>query len=172
MLEFRQEFVDLKYLFVEIDSTVYYNTNAVASVDSLKTRIINSLETYAKSSDLNSFGSRFKYSKILKIIDDSSAAVTSNITKVIIRRNLDVDVDNFAQYELCFGNKFHNRNRGYNIKSTGFTVDGIRGTCTLQTHMLNEKTGRLIFLDSVTLELLKLLIIMQALSNMTSVKFL
>ena len=140
----RQEFVDLKYLYIEIDTNVYYNTNAVPSVDTLKTRIRNSLETYANSSDLNSFGSRFKYSKILKIIDDSSAAITSNITKVIIRRNLDVDVDNFAQYELCFGNKFHNRNKGYNIKSTGFTVDGIRGTCYFTDTYVDEKIGRLI----------------------------
>jgi uncharacterized protein YukJ len=94
----RQEFIDLKYLYVEIDTNVYYNTNAVANVNNLKTTIRNSLETYASSSDLNSFGSRFKYSKVLKIIDDSSSAVTSNITKVILRRNLDVDTANFAQY--------------------------------------------------------------------------
>ena len=30
----------------------------------------------------------------------------------------------FAQYELCFGNKFHINPEGYNIKSTGFTVGG------------------------------------------------
>ena len=140
----RQEFVDLKYLYVEVDSTVYYNTNAVANVNNLKTTIRNSLETYANSSDLNSFGSRFKYSKVLNIIDDSSSAVTSNITKVIIRRNLDVDTANFAQYELCFGNKFHNRNKGYNVKSTGFTVDGIRGVCYFTDTYIDDKTGRLI----------------------------
>ena len=140
----RQEFIDLKYLYVEIDTNVYYNTNAVANVNNLKTTIRNSLETYASSSDLNSFGSRFKYSKVLKIIDDSSSAVTSNITKVIIRRNLDVDTANFAQYELCYGNKFHNRNKGYNIKSTGFVVDGIRGVCYFTDTYVDEKTGRLI----------------------------
>ena len=140
----RQEFIDLKFLFVEIDTNVYYNTNAVANVNNLKTTIRNSLETYANSSDLNSFGSRFKYSKVLKIIDDSSSAVTSNITKIIIRRNLDVDTANFAQYELCFGNKFHNRNKGYNIKSTGFTVDGIRGVLYFTDTYVDEKTGRLI----------------------------
>ena len=140
----RQEFIDLKFLFVEIDTNVYYNTNAVANVNNLKTTIRNSLEIYANSSDLNSFGSRFKYSKVLKIIDDSSSAVTSNITKIIIRRNLDVDTANFAQYELCFGNKFHNRNKGYNIKSTGFTVDGIRGVLYFTDTYVDEKTGRLI----------------------------
>ena len=139
----RQEFVDLKYLYIELDSTVYYNTNAVTNVNQLKTTIRNSLETYAKSADLNKFGGRFKYSKIMKIIDDSSTAVTSNITKIIIRRNLDVDTNNFGQYELCFGNRFHNRREGYNIKSTGFVVDGIQGTCYFADSYIDDKTGRL-----------------------------
>ena len=140
----RQEFVDLKYLYVELDSTVYYNANSILDVNNLKTNIRNSLETYAKSADLNKFGGRFKYSKILKIIDESSTAVTSNITKVIIRRNLDADTANLAQYELCFGNRFHNRREGYNIKSTGFTVNGVTGTCYFGDQYVNEKTGRLV----------------------------
>jgi len=139
----RQEFVDLKYLYIELDSTVYYNANSVIDVNNLKTNIRSSLETYSKSSDLNKFGGRFKYSKILKIIDESSAAVTSNITKVIIRRNLDADTANFAQYELCFGNRFHNRREGYNIKSTGFTINGVSGTCYFGDQYVDEKTGRL-----------------------------
>ena len=139
----RQEFVDLKYLYIELDSTIYYNSNVVGDVSNLKSSIRNSLETYSKSADLNKFGGRFKYSKIMKIIDDSSTAVTSNITKIIIRRNLDVDTNNFGQYELCFGNRFHNRREGYNIKSTGFVVDGIQGTCYFADSYIDDKTGRL-----------------------------
>ena len=140
----RQEFVDLKYLYVELDSTVYYNANSILDVNNLKTTIRNSLQTYAKSADLNKFGGRFKYSKILKIIDESNNSVTSNITKVIIRRNLDADTANFAQYELCYGNRFHNRREGYNIKSTGFNVNGVNGTCYFGDQYVNEKTGRLV----------------------------
>jgi hypothetical protein len=33
-------------------------------------------------------------------------------------------VNQFAQYELCFGNRFHINPEGFNIKSTGFTVQG------------------------------------------------
>ena len=147
----RQEFVDLKYLYVELDSTVYYNANSILDVNNLKTTIRNSLETYAKSADLNKFGGRFKYSKILKIIDESNNSVTSNITKVIIRRNLDADTANFAQYELCYGNRFHNRREGYNIKSTGFTVNGISGTCYFADQYVDEKTG-ILFIFRLTSE--------------------
>jgi len=137
------QIVDLKYLYVELDSSVYYNTNALLSPADLKTGVVNSLTTYSKSADLNKFGGRFKYSKVQKIIDDTNTAITSNITKVIIRRNLEVDTANFAQYEICYGNQFHAGRRGYNIKSTGFTVDGIVGTLYFGDVWESATTGRL-----------------------------
>ena len=57
--------------------------------------------------NINKFGGRFKYSKIVQLIDRVDNAITSNITKVIMRRDLKALKDQFAQYELCFGNKFH-----------------------------------------------------------------
>jgi hypothetical protein len=56
---------------------------------------------------MNRFGGRFKYSKVLQLIDRVDNAITSNITKVKIRRDMKVLKNQFAQYELCFGNKFH-----------------------------------------------------------------
>ena len=117
-----QKIIDLKILYVEIDSSIYYNSSQVSGVESLKTKVTKSLTDYSTSTDLNKFGGRFKYSKVLQIIDNTDTSISSNITKVIIRRDLKVTIDNFAQYELCFGNKFHYKSEGYNIKSTGFKV--------------------------------------------------
>ena len=119
-----QKIIDLKLLYVEIDSSIYYNYNQVSSVESLKTKVVNSLTEYSKSSDLNTFGGRFKYSKVLQIIDNTDIAITSNITRVRIRRDLKAIINQFAQYELCFGNKFHINRDGFNIKSTGFKISG------------------------------------------------
>ena len=73
---------------------------------------------------MNKFGGRFKYSKIQQVIDATDTAITSNITKIIIRRNLKAALNQFAQYELCYGNQFHVNAAGYNIKSKGFYVSG------------------------------------------------
>ena len=116
----KQEIIDLKVLYVEIDSSIYYNSAQITNVDNLKTTITTSLSDYASSVDLNKFGGRFKYSKILQVIDKVDNAITSNITKIKIRRNLKALLNQFAQYELCFGNKFHINSNGYNIKSSGF----------------------------------------------------
>ena len=59
-----------------------------------------------------------------QLIDRVDNAITSNITKVRIRRDLKALTNQFAQYELCFGNRFHVNSAGMNIKSTGFTVAG------------------------------------------------
>jgi hypothetical protein len=118
-----QKIIDLKVLYVEIDSAVYYNTTQVTNVNDLKARISNTLTTY-RGSNINKFGGRFKYSKICQIIDSVDDAVTSNITRVIIRRNLKSLIDQSAQYELCFGNQFHYNKEGFNIKSTGFKIAG------------------------------------------------
>ena len=119
-----QKILDLKVLYVEVDSFVYYNTSAVEKASDLKSRVIDGLTTYADSNDINKFGGRFKYSKVLNIIDDIDKGITSNITRVTIRRNLKAVLNVFAQYELCFGNKFHINPKGLNIKSTGFKVAG------------------------------------------------
>ena len=123
--------IDLKILYVEVDSSVYYNNTQVSSADSLKTRVLNSLTKYSESLDLNKFGGRFKYSKVLQVIDTTDTAITSNITKVKIRRDLKATLNQFAQYELCFGNQFHVNPTGLNIKSTGFKISGESSTVYL-----------------------------------------
>jgi hypothetical protein len=122
-----QRITDLKVLFVEIDSGVYYNSSQVTNVNALKTKVSSVLNTFAKA-NINQFGGRFKYSKLCQTIDNSDNAITSNITRVVIRRNLKALINQSAQYELCYGNKFHINKDGFNIKSTGFTLAGRTGT--------------------------------------------
>ena len=119
-----QKIVDLKVLYVELDSSVYYNYSQISSTEDLRTSVISSLNTYSNSVDLNKFGGRFKYSKIQQVIDNTDQAITSNITKVRIRRDLKALINRKVQYELCFGNKFHINPQGGNIKSTGFYISG------------------------------------------------
>jgi hypothetical protein len=123
-----QKIIDLKILYVEIDSYVYYNASKVTSASDLQTTTLNSITQYSKSIDLNKFGGRFKYSKVLSVIDGASDAITSNITRVIIRRDMRSQLNRTAQYELCFGNAFRAVASGRNIKSTGFKILGVSDT--------------------------------------------
>lgn len=139
------EIMDLKYLYLELTSNVYYDSNAALSVDATKTRVINNITKYSDSEELNKYGSKFKYSKYQKLIDDSDVSITSNITTVVIRRDLIVTQNRFAQYEICFGNQFHVANTtGYNIKTSGFKVSGLTNTVYIgDTPNQNKQTGSL-----------------------------
>ena len=75
------------------------------------------------------------------MIDDSNQAITSNITSVVMRRDMRAALNSFAEYEICFGNRFYIKNHGhgthggeigFNIKSSGFTVSGIPGVVYLK----------------------------------------
>jgi len=144
------EIVDLKYLFVEVSSSVYYNSNLTISPNDLKTKVINNITSFSRSNELNQFGSRLKYSKLLKIIDDIDPAITSNITKIKIRRDLRASLNTFADYEICFGNPFHlkydttGKRTPFNIKSTSFKVSGITGDLYLSDYPdQNGEKGKL-----------------------------
>ena len=117
------EILDLKYLFVETVSNVYYNVNLAKNVANVATLSKANIDKYAASSELNKYGARFKYSKFLKIIDQSHESISSNITTIQIRRDLRIAVDQFAEYAVDFGNQFHiSSMEGYNIRSTAFKV--------------------------------------------------
>ena len=120
------EILDLKYLYLEADSKIYYNTNLAANGASVSAVVENNANKYAESTELNRYGARFKYSKFLSIIDQSHDAITSNITTISMRRDLRLVLDKISEYSIGFGNQFHIRSMsGYNIKSTGFRIDGI-----------------------------------------------
>ena len=147
------EIVDLKYLYLETNSNVYYNPNLAPSANSVKTQIFSSINTYADSTELNKFGARFKYSQFLNIIDESNQSVTSNITTVMMRRDMRAVLNTFADYEICYGNRFHIAHKaGYNIKSSGFRVSGVTGTVYMADIPTDERIGtiNLFRLDSPT----------------------
>ena len=122
-----QKIIDLKVLYVEIDSAIYYNSSQVSNVNGVKSKVVDVLNTFS-TSNINKFGGRFKYSKLGQIIDGSDSSITSNITRVIIRRNMKCLLNQSAQYELCYGNTFKKNSGGFNIKSKGFTLADQTGT--------------------------------------------
>jgi hypothetical protein len=145
----KPEFVDINVLYVELDTTFYYNASFIGSVSNLTTQVTNSLTSYANSTDLNKFGGRFKYSKALRIIDATNTAITSNITKVKIRRNIGTILDEPTNYYVCFENRFHVDLEGYNIRSSGFYVNGVSDIVYISDVPNSDmSTGRL-FLFSI-----------------------
>lgn len=151
----KPELVDLKYLYIELSSNVYYDRSKVTDIDSLKSNIISTLINYSKSSDINVFGGRFKFSKVNALIDNVNHAVTSNITRIKIRRNLNPVLNTLANYELCYGNAFHVKKNnfsdgnGYNLKSTGFRISQSDDILYLSDTPISATQGSIFFFKLV-----------------------
>jgi len=139
------EILDLKYLFVETNSKVYYNTNLAPSASFVSTKVQRDITKYAESSELNKYGARFKYSKFLKVIDQSHESVTSNITTVEMRRDLRLAVLETAEYAIDFGNQFHIKSmNGFNIRTSAFRVSNINTDVYLyDVPNANGETGQI-----------------------------
>ena len=146
----KPEIIDLKYLYIELDTSVYYNNNATSDATELISSVTRTLTTYSNSADINSFGGRFKYSKIVGLIDDSARGVTSNITRVKMRRDIVPELNTFATYELCYGNAFYDKPNGYGVRSSGFTVSGVDGILYLgDIPTAGTTVGKLVFFKLV-----------------------
>ena len=135
----KQEFLDLMYLYVEYNTTVSYDSGFISDKLNLQSRITSAIENYATSADINSFGGRLKYSKLLSQIDKVDDGITSNITTLVIRRNLVPSYNTLATYEVCYGNKFHADLEGFNVRSSSFKIDGVEGDIYLTDFPNNDQ---------------------------------
>ena len=146
----KQEFIDLKYLFVEYESTVSYDSGFVPDQQQLRSRILSAIESYSKSADINSFGGRLKYSKLVSTIDKVDTGITSNITNIVMKRIMVPEYNKLANYEICYGNQFHADMEGFNVRSSAFKLEGVAGNVYLTDLPYSDgKTGTVKFFTIV-----------------------
>ena len=114
---------DLKYLYIEAQVGVYYNTSRSSGTNSSKTHVLKAIEQYADSTELNKFAGRFKYSRFLAALDQSDPSITSSYALIRMRRNLRPVENAPADYEICFGNSIRvNSDTGYTVSYTHLTL--------------------------------------------------
>ena len=117
------EIVDPSITYVELDSVVYYNQSKTTLNESqIKAEVLNSLSSYKGSSDLEKFNGRFKYSRIVGIIDATNSAITSNETSVTLRKDFIPVLNTVAQYEICYQNVVRSGCTDPSVQSTGFVL--------------------------------------------------
>ena len=129
------EILDPSYLYLDIDSYVYYNSGTTRrTAQQLSEVVKKTINAFGATKDLNRFNGKFKYSKLVSSIDDADPGITSNITRIRMRKNLSVLPNVFASYEVCYGNRISPNS---DIISSGFKITGEDGTFVYYF----EKTG-------------------------------
>jgi hypothetical protein len=122
------EILDPSYLYLDIDSFVYYNSSTTRrTAQQLNEVVKKTINSFGATRDLNRFNGKFKYSKLIGTIDDADPGITSNITRIRMRKNLSVLPNIFASYEVCYGNRI---SPNTDVISSGFKITGEDSTYT------------------------------------------
>ena len=115
--------VDPSILFVELTSKIYYNGEMTDQTTSqIRDKVIGSVQSYLDTSDTEKFNGKFRYSKMIGVIDDADKSINSNLTSITMRKDFYPSLNSTFYYELCFQNAFDVDCDDPILSSTGFRV--------------------------------------------------
>ena len=116
------EIIDPSFLYLEITSFVYYNNNNTRRNSANITNVVRStIQNFGNTADLERFNGKFKYSKLVGLIDDADIGITSNITRIRMKKNITALTNVFASYTICYGNVI---SQNTDLVSSGFKLTG------------------------------------------------
>ena len=124
------QIIDPEITSILLTTTAKYNASATTKdAETIKANVITTLENY-NTSTLQKFDSVFRYSKVVKLIDDTDASILSNISTIQMRKSFTPTLNSSLKYNVYFRNALYNPHTGHNatsggiLKSTGFKVSG------------------------------------------------
>ena len=98
-------FVDPEYTYVEVVSTVDYNINTTAlSASDIRSLVIAAIQSY-NTTNLDSFASTLRYSKLVAAIDAAQSAIVSNDTSIRLVKRLTPTIGSAQAFDVRFNDQ-------------------------------------------------------------------
>ena len=141
--------VDPSILYVEMNSKVYYDGSATDQTTSqIRDKVIGGVQSYLDTSDTEKFNGKFRYSKMVGVIDDADRTINSNLTSLTMRKDFYPSLNSTFFYEICFQNEFDQDCDDPVLSTTGFRVTEYPNFDVY----LEDRSGKIVLyrLDSVT----------------------
>ena len=115
--------IDPSILYVELTSKIYYNRESTDQTPAqIRDKAIGGVQSYLDTSDTEKFNGKFRYSKMVGVIDDADKSINSNLTEVTMRKDFYPSLNSTFYYEVCFQNAFDVNCDDPILSSTGFRV--------------------------------------------------
>ena len=149
--------IDPSILYVEMMSKIYYNSLSTDQTPSqIRDKVIGSVQSYLDTSDTEKFNGKFRYSKMVGVIDDVDKSINSNLTSVTMRKDFYPSLNSTFYYEVCFQNAFDKDCDDPVLSSTGFRVTEYPNfdvyvedrNSKIVLYRLDSVTGEKVVLDS------------------------
>ena len=141
--------VDPSILYIELTSKIYYNSQATDKTPAqIRDQVIGSVQSYLETSDTEKFNGKFRYSKVVGVIDDTDRVINSNLTTVTMRKDFYPLLNSTSYYEICFQNAFDQDCDEPVLSSTAFRVTEYPNFDVY----IEDRSGKIVLyrLDSVT----------------------
>ncbi len=101
------EIIDPSILYVELSSKIFYDTSITDQTPAqIRDKAIGAVQDYLNTSSVEKFNGKFRYSKVVGVIDNSDRSITSNLTSVTMRKDFFPQLNSTFYYEVCFQNAF------------------------------------------------------------------
>lgn len=122
-------FVNPDYTYLGVKSKVKYNVNVTRLTEAdIRTIVTSAILKYSQT-DLNNFNRTFRYSKLVRSIDNAQASIISNETDISIIKVINPDLGVFrtfdVNYNIALGIKFSN-DASYSVESSIVIYNGQR----------------------------------------------
>lgn len=127
------EVVDPKYLYIRLNTTIYYNPqNTDRSEETLKSLVRSTIVNY-NNTDLNSFDGMFRFSKLSRLIDATEESILSNITTIKLIRSFTPTFNTRTSYVIELDNPIYTEGVPEQaVISDGFLIEGSDNTYYLE----------------------------------------
>ena len=149
--------IDPSILYVEMSSKIYYNSLSTdLTTSQIRDKVIGGVQSYLDTSDTEKFNGKFRYSKMVGVIDDVDRSINSNLTEVTMRKDFYPSLNSTFYYEVCFQNAFDKDCDDPVLSSTGFRVTEYPNfdvyvedrNSKIVLYRLDSVTGEKVVLDS------------------------
>jgi hypothetical protein len=95
-------FVNADYTYLGITSKIKYNVNVTRLTQTdIKTIVSSAILNYSQS-DLNNFNRTFRYSKLVRTIDNSQSSIISNETDITVIKVINPDLGVFRTFDVAY----------------------------------------------------------------------
>ena len=117
------EIVDPEYTYIEVTTSIYYNPRLTNKTSSqLQSLVIDTIKDY-NSTDLESFDSIFRQSKLSRLIDETENSIVSNVTTIKLHKEIDPAYNTISDYIINLVNPIYSEGVPEEaVLSTGFYI--------------------------------------------------
>jgi hypothetical protein len=127
------EVVDPQYLYIKLDTTVYYNPLSTNNTDETIKTLVRQIISDYNTSDLKRFDGMFRFSKLSRLIDTAEDSILSNISTLTLVRSITPSIGTGTSYVIRIENPIYSAGVPEDaVLSEGFIVDGTAETVYLE----------------------------------------